>query len=393
LASILIMHPFLDIKGGGEVLVLKMAQALRELGHRVSLITSSIDRRGIESLFGEDLRSLELIEAPSKLSEVLAEVSGGRLNRLRRLMVVEKYYRENRDVIGEHDLVIDTQSNVPYLADIAYIHYPIVIYAEEAKSLHWRLYNSIVRLYARRFSSTPAGRVLANSTWTASMVFRAHHVVPDVVYPPVDVERFLKVSQKGEREKLVVTTSRFTAEKRLERIIDVVSAMRDYTFVIMGSTYAYSKGIVEMLERKARERGLDNVVIEPDASMEKQAEYYSRARYYLHPEFPEHFGIAVVEAIAAGVVPIVYRDGGAWHDVVSRVSDLLGYTSIAEAPSIVRALDGNPALYEELRFRSVEVAKQFTYDKFKEEIARHVNYVLRVKSIAEKRAGRASARR
>ncbi|MFP3319064.1 MAG: glycosyltransferase [Acidilobus sp.] len=40
-------------------------------------------------------------------------------------------------------------------------------------------------------------------------------------------------------------------------------------------------------------------------------ELMSRAPIYLHSSHAEHFGIAIAEAAAAGLVPVVYSDGEA----------------------------------------------------------------------------------
>jgi len=51
----------------------------------------------------------------------------------------------------------------------------------------------------------------------------------------------------------------------------------------------------------------------------------SQASIYLHPPLAEHFGIAIAEAAAAaGLVPVVYRDGGGWTDIASRIDQGLG---------------------------------------------------------------------
>jgi len=381
MAKVLVVHPFFDIKGGAEMLALRMVQALREAGHSVSVLTIDIDSGELEKLFNIRLDGVKVYSRSSRLIRFLGDVSQGRLVRLRRLMAVEEFYSENRDLIGEHDLVVDTQSSMPYLADISYIHFPPIY--STSSGFVWSLYNFLVKQYAKRFAKTPSARVLANSKWTASMVYRAYHIIPDVVYPPVDVELFLRASENTEREKMVVTTSRFTVEKRLESILDVASLMPDYTFVLIGSTYRHSKPVLDGLNNKIRGLGLRNVVIETNLPREKQLEYYTRAKYYLHPMFTEHFGISIVEAMASGLVPIVYRDGGGWYDVVSKVHDVLGYNSILEAPAIIRKLESKPELYEYLKQRSIEVAKQFSYERFRLGIVKHVNYVLDIKSLVK----------
>jgi len=130
------------------------------------------------------------------------------------------------------------------------------------------------------------------------------------------------------------------------------------------------------LKKRIKEEGLDNVELLTNLPRDRLRELLGRARYYLHPSFPEHFGIAVVEAMATGCIPIVYRDGGAWFDIVSRVSDILGYSDVNEVPGIIRRIESDRVLYEELENKSISVSKEFNYERFKSELSKYMNYLL-----------------
>jgi glycosyltransferase involved in cell wall biosynthesis len=43
-------------------------------------------------------------------------------------------------------------------------------------------------------------------------------------------------------------------------------------------------------------------------SRKRIIELMSQASIYLHPPYAEHFGIAIAETAATGLVPVVYRD-------------------------------------------------------------------------------------
>jgi glycosyltransferase involved in cell wall biosynthesis len=68
-------------------------------------------------------------------------------------------------------------------------------------------------------------------------------------------------------------------------------------------------------------------------------------------------------------VPVVYRDGGGWTDIVSRIDQGLGYISIEEAAHIIRSLLNDPARLKELSSKAREVAKGFSYESFKERLS------------------------
>jgi hypothetical protein len=85
--------------------------------------------------------------------------------------------------------------------------------------------------------------------------------------------------------------------------------------------------------------------------------------------------------MSAGLIPIVYRDGGTWYDIVSKISDLLGYTNIGEIPGIIRRLSEDTVICLKLREKSVILAKSFNYENFKRNLLEKVNYVLKVKKL------------
>ncbi|MFP3402686.1 MAG: hypothetical protein RXN87_03995 [Acidilobus sp.] len=76
------------------------------------------------------------------------------------------------------------------------------------------------------------------------------------------------------------------------------------------------------------------------------------------------FDIAIAEAATAGLVPVVYRDGGGWTDIVSRIDQDLGYTSVEEAASTIKSLLNDPGRLKVLSARAREVAKGFSYERF-----------------------------
>jgi len=387
MTTIAVLHAFYDILGGGEKLSLTLTKALVEAGYDVDVITATpVDYNRMKSLFGYSLKDLgvHVIVDKDIGVEKLRETFRVRFVRLRRLIAYkrffEKYIDGNKDY---YDILIDTQSNAMSGADICYIHFPAIIeYDVDRSGIHWKLYNMLVKHYADKYFRRYVGRVVTNSTWTASMIYKAYHVLADTVYPPVDVETYMNYCmEKGcpHDEKAVVTVSRYTPEKNMERIIDLARLMPDYTFYIIGSTNKYSRPVIALMRKRMADLGVDNVKLMVNVPLEKKLEILARARYYLHPPFPEHFGIAVVEAMATGLVPIVYRDGGAYYDIVRRVDDRLSYVNMANVLDIIKTIDYNKQLYDTLSARSIETAKQFNYERFKKNMLDIVRRIEEVK--------------
>jgi glycosyltransferase involved in cell wall biosynthesis len=206
---------------------------------------------------------------------------------------------------------------------------------------------------------------MTNSAWTAERVKRAYGSQRVyVVHPPVNVEELLTLG--GNRGRIVLTVSGIYPEKNVLAIADVARLVPEAEFYLVGATGPASGPVVRELKR--RSEGLRNFHLETDVPRKRIIELMSQASIYLHPPFAEHFGIAIAEAAAAGLVPVVYRDGGGWTDIVSRIDQGLGYTSVEEAAHIIRSLLNDPGRLKALSAKAREVAKDFSYERFKERL-------------------------
>ena len=180
--------------------------------------------------------------------------------------------------------------------------------------------------------------VLPNSKSTAGAYTRAAGGgggvrLSRVVYPPVDLGRFAAAARGRPRERRAVTTGWFLPAKRHEAVIRV---MRRAGGGLDAVGNARSQLHLDYLERLRGMAG-PGMRFHVNASDDELGALLGGARAYLHAR-PESFGIAVVEAIAAGCVPVV-PDNSAHPETVPFGE--LRYRTEAEAVGIVRgALDG-----------------------------------------------------
>ncbi|WP_158543104.1 glycosyltransferase family 4 protein [Acidilobus sp. 7A] len=361
---IALVHTLFEEAGGGERLALEMYRALKDLGHEVGLYTAHVDDRAWEVLTS----GMNGIPRPEVLGEPLTSRllrRSGRLVRYRRLLTMGYLARYAEGLRQRYDVIVETQSNVPLRwADASYIHFPALIdyMALQARAGGLRrLYDWLIVRRARSLADSTRP-VMTNSSWTFEYVRKAYGSQRIyVVYPPVNVEELLLLG--GDRGKVVLTVSRISPEKRLTAIAEVARLVPEAEFYLVGSTSVYSGPVLREIRERAE--GLSNFHLETDVPRRRILELMSQASIYLHPPFAEHFGIAIAEAAAAGLVPVVYRDGGGWTDIASRVDQGLGYANAEEAASIIRSLMSDKGRLEELSARAREVAKGFSYDAFK----------------------------
>jgi len=361
-----IVHALFEVVGGDARLALDMYRALRELGHEVDLYTAHVNEGAWRALTG-DLREAP---RPIAIKESLASRLAGRALALRSILATSGLVRGLKGSNLGYDVVVDTYSNVPMRwVSAAYVHFPTALLldfhrAHRRLSLHERLYYGLVGREARRLASRRT-TVMTNSAWTAEYVRRAYgNQRVYVVHPPVNVEELSTLG--GNRGRIVLTVSGIYPEKNVLAIADVARLLPEAEFYLVGATGPASGPVIRELKRRAE--GLRNFHLETDVPRRRILELMSQASIYLHPPFAEHFGFAIAEAAAAGLVPVVYRDGGGWTDIVSRIDQGLGYTSVEEAAHIIRSLLNDPERLKTLSARAREVAKGFGYERFKERL-------------------------
>jgi glycosyltransferase involved in cell wall biosynthesis len=127
-------------------------------------------------------------------------------------------------------------------------------------------------------------------------VWRVYRRAADVIYPPVDVERFVALSP---REDYYITVSRLVPYKRVDLLVRAFSQL-GRRLVVVGDGPEMSR-----LKTIAG----DNVRLVGWQSNESVRELLGRARAFVYAA-EEDFGIAPVEAQAAGCPVIAFGRGG-----------------------------------------------------------------------------------
>jgi len=177
-----------------------------------------------------------------------------------------------------------------------------------------------------------------------------------VIYPPVDTERFHANDAPAEKFYLVI--SRLLPYKRIDLVVGAFN-MLGLPLVVIGDgrdrarLQALAKPNIKFLGR------LD------DAQCDK---YRYRCRAFIFPG-EDDFGIAPVEAMAAGRPVIAFGTGGALDTVAKGVTGIFFHEPTAK--SLVDAV----RRFERLRFdaRAIQAhAQQFSRERFREQFTKFV---------------------
>lgn len=156
----------------------------------------------------------------------------------------------------------------------------------------------------RQWDTISANRVdyfIANSQHTARRIWRCYRREAEVIYPPVNVERFPLVTQK---DKFYVTVSRLVSYKYVSLIVQAFNEL-GYPLIVIGT------GPDEEAIRKLAQPNVQVLGYCEDTVVEQ---YLAQAKAFVYAAI-EDFGIALVEAQACGTPVIAYGAGGALETV------------------------------------------------------------------------------
>ncbi|MGQ4648249.1 glycosyltransferase [Lyngbya aestuarii] len=157
----------------------------------------------------------------------------------------------------------------------------------------------------RQWDVISANRVdffIANSQYTARRIWRCYRRPAEVIYPPVNIERFHLLTQK---EDFYLTVSRLVSYKQVSVIVAAFNQL-GYPLVVIGDGPELPQ-IRQLAKSNVKVLGF-----QPDAVVEQ---YMAQAKAFVYAAC-EDFGIALVEAQACGAPVIAYGAGGARETVI-----------------------------------------------------------------------------
>lgn len=214
----------------------------------------------------------------------------------------------------------------------------------------------------------------ANSEYTATWVRRLWGAGADILYPPVRPS-----VQPGTKLPLIASVGRFFdpslghSKKQLD-LLHAFTGMRDigdWRLALVGGADGASRDYALTVRRDAVGHPVD---VHLNASRRIVEEALAGASVYWHgggfgedaehhPERFEHFGIAVVEAMAAGAVPVVFAAAGP-AEIVRHGIDGFHWRTLDELRAFTRQLMDDPGLRSRMSGYSQQRAQDFSLAVF-----------------------------
>ncbi len=304
-----IYNPYLDTLGGGERYTLTFAKALANNGFKVDLEwkDESIKKR-LEDRFGMNLQDINIVNNINRGDgyDVCFWVSDGSVPTL--------HARKNL------------------------LHFQVPFHDVKGSSLLNKM--KFIRI----------NKVICNSNFTKNVIDQEYGVNSSVVYPPVPVDQ-IKIKRK---ENSILYVGRFSELKQnkgqevlikeFKKLYD--SGIHNWKLILAGGTEVGSEDFLQRLEKIASGYPIEFV---KSPSFVELVNLYGKSKIFWsasgfgvddkrNPEKVEHFGITVVEAMAGGLVPIIFAAGGhketiedgtngfLWektHDLISKTKELI----------------------------------------------------------------------
>jgi hypothetical protein len=352
--KIAIVHQFLDLLGGAEKTTITLIEALKNTEHTVILYTTT-ETDIIES------KNLTIRKINSYIPY---------LWKLKKLYDNKRIYAtiNDEDVI----LVMDGGFAFRYMPKKINILYCHSTFEFENRFIYqkipgWRgiLYKIIQSDLKKNLGHIGKKNVklIANSEFTKKTISELFGIEANVIYPPVNLKEFDSNVQK---QHAVISVTRYSPEKNLLFLCNVLKSSK-FTFNVIGNSKLKQIEFFNNLKKELN--SYKNIHLHNNITREHLIENLKAAKVYFHPS-KETFGISVVEAIAAGCIPIV-PDNSAHKETVPFKELRFLENDVNDAITKINyAMEGKfdkfiPALKEH--------AKKFDSDKFQKQMLEFID--------------------
>ncbi len=355
--KIAIVHDRLNVRGGGE-------QVVEELAHlypKAPIFTLIYD---------------PTIFAKSEIAKHVVRTSF--IDRLPNARERHSYYIPLMPFAIEgfelerFDLILSSSAafahgvrTTPNQLHLSYIHSPMRYAWHQYKQHVGELgfgspFIRLLLAYLRRWDRAASARadyLATNSAWTAHAIRAAFNREATVIYPPVHTEQFHPAAKRGD---YYLTVSRLVPYKRVDLIVKAFAANGKPLVVIGEGPH----------EKKLKKLATGNIRLLAFQPPELFAQWMNEAKAFVYAA-EEDFGIAAVEAQAAGCPVIAFGRGGLTETIIAGKTGLFFHEQTAES------LNAAIGQFErgDIHFDAKVIrknAERFTAEQFRQSFAKYV---------------------
>jgi len=336
-------NPYLDTLGGGERYTLSLAEHLIKKGWEVDVFGyDSQIKKDLMTKFNLKIERVNFVPGVSSL--------------LKRLKMTRQY-----------DLFFWlSDGSVPFLFSRNNIlHFQVPFHGVNGRS-------TLNRIKLKRMN-----HLVCNSKFTKRFIDQEYRVKSEVIYPPIDIESF----SPGKKKNLILSVGRFSQLLQAKRQDVLVSSfktlcnqgLKGWQLVLAGATGVGGQDYFNQLKQKAKGYPIKLLA---DIDFKTLKKIYSEAKIFWsasgygineekEPEKVEHFGIAIVEAMAAGCVPVAVGKGGA-KEIIKNGKNGFLWENEKELIKITQELVDSPKTLNTLAKAVVKSSQKFSKKRFQQ---------------------------
>lgn len=422
-----IIHDNLNAGGGSERLAFATIELLNEMGFKIDLLTlQKPNLKEIKSDFGGgnsnswDFDQIGIFDFRTIIGVEKTDESSTEKNLGDKKSFLDNSKFDDKD----YDIIINTHGDLlPYYYShnenydnkngewpkrnlpikITYCHYPLVpqlldkrdytflekfidSFSELSSYEKDIIASKTLEKYNEMMKNTI---ILTNSNFSKNAIEKIYggdKLKVTVIYPPVDIEKFgildtigndtnTNINAERELKDKILVISRISRPKMIENVLLIGKELKEkhnlchFDISIVGNISSEDKDYLQDLENMILDYNLnDNIKIITDLSLGELQKQLHKSSLYLHPTTDEPFGISIVEAMSAGLIPIIPNKGGGAEFVPLRYQ----YDTIEDAAKIIAKMltNSNDVMYNNHFMMEKEkmkkLANKFSKQKYKE---------------------------
>mmetsp|Transcript_30237 Transcript_30237/g.56482 ORF Transcript_30237/g.56482 Transcript_30237/m.56482 type:complete len:479 (-) Transcript_30237:74-1510(-) len=427
-------HPYAECGGGGERVLFLAIRALQEIDPTTEILIYT----GCQNLTGSEI----LADAQRKFNiGAYARPDRIRFVRLRLRFLVEAWMYPRLTMVGQSfgSVILALEALVRAPAQVfidttgfaftyplacisgcrvgCYTHYPTIstdmitlvqsgtaTYNNASIVAKTALLRQVKVWYYRAFAyfygmvGRTASVICVNSSWTRAHIDALWRVPRRTftVFPPCDTTTLRKMPLLEGRQDIIISVGQFRPEKnhalqlrafarflrrRGEAKSDAKGGEGPRLRLIGGCRNAGDHQRVSEIKALAKKLGIsDRVEVEVNVPFERLKQSLRQSKIGLHTMWNEHFGICVVELMAAGVIPVAHNSAGPRQDIVveyqGKPTGFLATTEEEYAECLEAALCLSDPDSQAMRERARKKSGEFSNERFLERFKKHIKVLL-----------------
>lgn len=356
--------------GGGNKFTADLAEVLLDEGHQVALCTANKPEK---NSCHEPLLNIEDVYS----SKPFKRTRKGKLysSTLLVAFALKKCMRDFKPKV-----VINADSppatfgliSGKDLKYIQYVHWPTELQSyrhsmllELYRAAYWGIHYKALRKINAVVCNSKYTQEITRIVWRNEVPAQKFHYI----YPSVDVEKFSRIKIK--RKKKLCYVGRLDPNKGIDMVIDAYRRLKqsipDLELEITGALNLgdiYTSTYYPKLKKRLSELRDEKIKLSVNLSDKEIVETYKSSMCFANFNPGEHFGICVIEAQAAGAVPVVARGGGQVETVVDGKTGFL----VEDLETMVKKLNllfKKRAIHTKMSREAIKWSHNFSKKNFK----------------------------